>query len=204
MAPMAIAIVGFVVGAASSDTGARYFAMFLMIIGGHGSNAVTIAWASKTMIRPRVKRAAMVAFVNAFGNCAQVRIASFYSRLSFSHLASSLDHQPQKRSVLPGVDHRLTIYYTDLRIVFLPSARCSTLRACHECELRFCSRRHLARNIDASRVVTSESEDCTGSRCRCSGRYKSSSRRHRASWRSILGPQLRGSSGRLQVHSLRG
>ena len=73
MGPLAIAIVGFILGAASTNTGARYFAMFLMIIGGHGSDAVVIAWACKTMLRPRVKRAAMVAFVNAFGNCAQVR-----------------------------------------------------------------------------------------------------------------------------------
>jgi hypothetical protein len=72
MLPMAIAIVGFVIGAASLNTGARYFAMVLMIAGGHGANAVVIAWVAKTMIRPRIKRAAAVAFVNACGNLAQV------------------------------------------------------------------------------------------------------------------------------------
>ena len=72
MIPMAIAIVGFVIGAASLNVGARYFAMVLMIAGGHGSNAVVIAWVAKTMIRPRIKRAAAVAFVNACGNLAQV------------------------------------------------------------------------------------------------------------------------------------
>jgi hypothetical protein len=70
--PMTIAIVGFVIGAASLNTGARYFAMVLMIAGGHGANAVVIAWVAKTMIRPRIKRAAAVAFVNACGNLAQV------------------------------------------------------------------------------------------------------------------------------------
>ena len=72
MMPMAVAIVGFVIGAASLNTGARYFAMVLMIVGGHGANAVVIAWVAKTMIRPRIKRAAAVAFVNACGNVAQV------------------------------------------------------------------------------------------------------------------------------------
>lgn len=70
--PLAVSIVGFAVGAGTLNTGARYFAMVLMIGGGHGANAVAIAWVSKTMLRPRMKRASAVAFVNAFGNCAQV------------------------------------------------------------------------------------------------------------------------------------
>lgn len=44
----------------------------LMIGGGHGSNAVLVAWAQKTMLRPRIKRAAAVAFINAVGNTSQV------------------------------------------------------------------------------------------------------------------------------------
>ncbi|CAG7920758.1 unnamed protein product [Penicillium olsonii] len=71
--PLVMAIIGFVVGAASTNTGARYFAMILMVAGGHGANAVLLAWTQKTMLRPRVKRASAVAFVNAFGNSAQVR-----------------------------------------------------------------------------------------------------------------------------------
>lgn len=81
MWPLAVAIAGFVIGAATLNTGARYFAMILMIAGGHGANAVVVAWAQKTMLRPRIKRAAAVAFVNAFGNSAQVcgtrRLASY-------------------------------------------------------------------------------------------------------------------------------
>lgn len=72
MWPLAVSIIGFAVGAGTLDIGARYFSMILMIGGGHGANAVAIAWVSKTMLRPRIKRAAAVAFVNAFGNCAQV------------------------------------------------------------------------------------------------------------------------------------
>jgi hypothetical protein len=61
---MTIAIAGFVIGAASLNTGARYFAMVLMIAGGHGANAVVIAWVAKPMLRPRMKRAAAMS-VNA-------------------------------------------------------------------------------------------------------------------------------------------
>ncbi|KAL4772410.1 major facilitator superfamily domain-containing protein [Aspergillus nidulans var. acristatus] len=76
--PMIAAIVGFVVAAASLNTGARYFAMVLMVAGGHGSNAVVLAWTQKTMLRPRIKRASAVAFVNAFGNLAQIFSSYFY------------------------------------------------------------------------------------------------------------------------------
>lgn len=70
--PLVVAICGFVIGAASTNLGARYFAMILMVAGGHGANAVLLAWTQKTMLRPRVKRAASVAFVNAIGNLSQV------------------------------------------------------------------------------------------------------------------------------------
>lgn len=90
MLPMAIAIVGFVIGAASLNTGARYFAMVLMIAGGHGSNAVVVAWVAKTMIRPRIKRAAVVAFVNACGNLAQVSCIGL--RLGMYGILASSDH----------------------------------------------------------------------------------------------------------------
>lgn len=79
MWPLTLAIIGFVVAAASLNTGARYFAMVLMIAGGHGSNAVVLAWTQKTMLRPRIKRASAVAFVNAFGNTSQVWTAYLYA-----------------------------------------------------------------------------------------------------------------------------
>lgn len=79
MWPLAFAIVGFVVAAASLNTGARYFAMVIMIAGGHGANAVVLAWTQKTLLRPRIKRASAVAFVNAFGNISQVWTAYLYA-----------------------------------------------------------------------------------------------------------------------------
>lgn len=52
MWPLVLAIVGFVVPAASLNTGARYFAMILVLGRGHGANAIVLAWAQKTMTRP--------------------------------------------------------------------------------------------------------------------------------------------------------
>ncbi|OAA66556.1 MFS transporter [Niveomyces insectorum RCEF 264] len=72
MWPLSVSIVGFVIAASTLNTGARYFSMMLMIGGGHGANAVVMAWTQKTMLRPRIKRAAAIAFVNAFGNISQV------------------------------------------------------------------------------------------------------------------------------------
>ncbi|GFN21282.1 MFS transporter [Aspergillus tubingensis] len=76
--PLVVAICGFVIGAASTNLGARYFAMILMVAGGHGANAVLLAWTQKTMLRPRVKRAASVAFVNAIGNLSQIFSSYLY------------------------------------------------------------------------------------------------------------------------------
>ncbi|CAG8264862.1 unnamed protein product [Penicillium salamii] len=76
--PLVMAICGFVIAAASMNISARYFAMILMVAGGHGANAVVVAWTQKTMLRPRIKRAASVAFVNAFGNCAQIFSSYLY------------------------------------------------------------------------------------------------------------------------------
>lgn len=50
--PLVLAIVGYVIAAASTNTGARYFAMIAMVAGGHGANPVLVAWTQKVMIRP--------------------------------------------------------------------------------------------------------------------------------------------------------
>nr|POE90361.1 putative transporter [Quercus suber] len=78
MWPLATAAVGCILGVATLNTGARYFAMILMVAGGHSANAVAISWTQKTILRPRIKRAAAVAFVNACGNPAQIWTSYLY------------------------------------------------------------------------------------------------------------------------------
>ncbi|KAK5194178.1 hypothetical protein LTR20_006130 [Exophiala xenobiotica] len=77
--PLVAAIIGCIIIATSSDVGARYFAMFLMIAAGHSANAVVIAWVQKTFIRPRTKRAVTIAFVNCIGGFSHI-ISSFLYR----------------------------------------------------------------------------------------------------------------------------
>ncbi|KAE8137407.1 major facilitator superfamily domain-containing protein [Aspergillus pseudotamarii] len=76
--PLVLAIIGFVIVAATLNTGARDFAMIAMVAGGHGPNAVLLAWVQKTMLRPRIKRASAVAFVNAVGNISQIFSSYLY------------------------------------------------------------------------------------------------------------------------------
>ncbi len=70
--PLAAAIIGFTVSAASTNTGSRYFAMTIMIAAEHGANAILLAWVPKTMIRPQKKRAVALAFISATGSVSQV------------------------------------------------------------------------------------------------------------------------------------
>ncbi|EXJ93823.1 hypothetical protein A1O1_02216 [Capronia coronata CBS 617.96] len=76
--PLAVAIIGFSICAATLSTWPRYFAMILMVAGGHGANAIVLAWAQKTMIRPRAKRACALAFINATGTLAQISTSFLY------------------------------------------------------------------------------------------------------------------------------
>ena len=69
--PQFFGILGFVLAVASTATGPRYFAMISMMVA-HASHSVLHAWVQKTLIRPRVKRAASVAFVNSFSHIAEV------------------------------------------------------------------------------------------------------------------------------------
>lgn len=148
MWPMCLSIIGFVVGASATAEGPRYFAMMvsggmllflvsvsivktadhqkLMIGGGHGSNAVLVAWAQKTMLRPRIKRAAAVAFINAVGNISQV------SPPSCPHL------QAPKALFF----HPLTAATTGLDFVPLPRYRPAPLRPCHVGQLGICAGSH--------------------------------------------------------------
>ncbi|OAA57589.1 MFS transporter [Niveomyces insectorum RCEF 264] len=78
MWPMALAILGFAIAAGTTKTGPRYFAMMIMIGGGHGANSVLLAWTQKTIIRPRIKRASAIAFVNAAGTLSQTWTSYLY------------------------------------------------------------------------------------------------------------------------------
>ena len=64
--PLAIALVGFVVACAAEGIGARYFGAMIMIPGIYTSFNMSMVWTANTIYRPPGKRAAAVAFNNAF------------------------------------------------------------------------------------------------------------------------------------------
>ncbi|KAF1916725.1 putative MFS transporter [Ampelomyces quisqualis] len=64
----AIAIVGFIVGTASLNIGARYFAMVLFVGATYGVNNISLAWAAGVLGQTDEKKAATVAIVNTLGN----------------------------------------------------------------------------------------------------------------------------------------
>ncbi|KAK0384168.1 hypothetical protein NLU13_8256 [Sarocladium strictum] len=67
----AVAVFGFVLGCATLNTGARYFAMCVFCIGTYAVNSIILAWVSATCSQTREKKACSLAIVNC------IAVASF-------------------------------------------------------------------------------------------------------------------------------
>ncbi|KAH7402809.1 MFS transporter [Pyrenochaeta sp. MPI-SDFR-AT-0127] len=67
-ASKAVAIIGFIVGTATLNVGARYFAMVLFVGATYGVNNISLAWAAGTLGQTDEKKATVVAIVNTLGN----------------------------------------------------------------------------------------------------------------------------------------
>lgn len=59
-----VAIFGFVLGAATLNTGARYFAMCVFTIGTYACNSIILAWCGNTCGQSREKKASALAIIN--------------------------------------------------------------------------------------------------------------------------------------------
>ena len=64
----AIAIFGFVLGCATLNTGARYFAMVVFAIGTYAVNSIILGWVGNTCGQTKEKKAASLALVNTVAN----------------------------------------------------------------------------------------------------------------------------------------
>ncbi|KAM0271641.1 hypothetical protein ACHAQH_009029 [Verticillium albo-atrum] len=60
----AIAVFGFVLGCATLNTGARYFAMCVFSVGTYSCNSIILGWVSATCSQTREKKACSLAIVN--------------------------------------------------------------------------------------------------------------------------------------------
>ncbi|CAI7661271.1 unnamed protein product [Penicillium pancosmium] len=64
----AVAIFGFVLGCATLNTGARYFAMCVFAIGTYAVNSIILGWVSSTCGQTKEKKASALAIVNTCAN----------------------------------------------------------------------------------------------------------------------------------------
>ncbi|KAK9327431.1 major facilitator superfamily domain-containing protein [Lipomyces starkeyi] len=77
---MLVSCVGNVVATATTNTGARFFAMFLMPMGTVSAYQIILAWIASTFPRPLVKRSAVIAICNMFGNTASIYGSYLYPK----------------------------------------------------------------------------------------------------------------------------
>ncbi|KAH8550881.1 MFS general substrate transporter [Umbelopsis sp. PMI_123] len=76
--PMLMAMVGFIISAATMNLAARYFALFLCAGGIWSTIAIILAWTGNTLNFPKEKRAVSLALVNMIGNLSSVYGAQLY------------------------------------------------------------------------------------------------------------------------------
>lgn len=69
---MLISAVGNAVATGSTNTGARYFAMFLIAMGAISAYTILVGWVANSFPRPLVKRSSAIAIANMLGNCASI------------------------------------------------------------------------------------------------------------------------------------
>jgi drug/metabolite transporter superfamily protein YnfA len=75
---VSVAIVGFIVSAASLQQAARYAAAFLYIGGLFSVNPLVFAWCLSTLAKTPEKRAASAAIVNVFGHMGNIMSPYFF------------------------------------------------------------------------------------------------------------------------------
>ncbi|EXF74663.1 TNA1 is necessary for nicotinic acid import into the cell [Colletotrichum fioriniae PJ7] len=66
VAPLACSLVGFIISSATTGIGPRYFGAMIMLPGIYTGFNMSMVWTANTIYRPTAKRAAAVAFNNAF------------------------------------------------------------------------------------------------------------------------------------------
>jgi MFS family permease len=76
--PLCVAVVAFILCAATHSTAPRYVAMMLMVPGVYTGYVVTLAWISNSLPRPASKRAAALAFINAVSNTSSIYASYMY------------------------------------------------------------------------------------------------------------------------------
>ncbi|OBT83346.1 hypothetical protein VE02_08552 [Pseudogymnoascus sp. 03VT05] len=82
--PLSVAVIAFILAAATTTTAPRYVAMMLMIPGLYCGYTVALGWISNTLPRPAAKRAAAIAFINCISNVASIYTSYMYIKPKFT------------------------------------------------------------------------------------------------------------------------
>lgn len=85
------ALLGYIVALSTNTIAGRYISLFGMCMGFSGG-IITLGWISSSIPRPPVKRAASIAFINAFANIGQVSASTFLYLAFFLHPCSSYSY----------------------------------------------------------------------------------------------------------------
>lgn len=67
-----VAIIGFITGCATLNTGGRYVAMCLFSVGVYACHSIILGWAAITCGQTREKKAVSLAVVNTFATLSQI------------------------------------------------------------------------------------------------------------------------------------
>lgn len=77
--PMVVSLVSFIISVSTLNTGARYFAMVMMVPSLYCSFTTILSWMSNSVPRPPLKRAIAISLMNCLSNSASIWNAYLYS-----------------------------------------------------------------------------------------------------------------------------
>jgi len=69
---MFISVIGNVIVVSTTSIPARFFTMFLMLMGAVSAYQIILSWIANSFPRPLVKRSACISIANMIGNCANI------------------------------------------------------------------------------------------------------------------------------------
>lgn len=88
--PFCVTIASFIIAAATLNTGARYFAMCIMIPSIYMGFVVTLTWMSNTIPRPAAKRGVALALMNCLSNTTSIWNSYLYPKSAAPRYAPAM------------------------------------------------------------------------------------------------------------------
>ncbi|PHH91116.1 hypothetical protein CDD83_1597 [Cordyceps sp. RAO-2017] len=90
--PVCVAIVGFIIAAATTSTSARYASIMLMVPGLYSGYTIALVWISNTLTRPPAKRAAGLAFIDSIAHSSNTYFTYMYPKSAAPAFSGAFVH----------------------------------------------------------------------------------------------------------------